>query len=235
MSVCWLSSASRKTFRTILSLHGDAVLTSVSMETITWKTLYLLPWATGGHLHGDTRGFNIECVSLMCHMDSLVEETLCVLFWKKYGTLLFNILKNFIWFDINVMTHRTPPLCLSQTNTLLSSVLTEAQLSVFTGSDLIFWVCFWKRSQRLHVGRQVTETILSGWNQLRLNEQISAGRLILHQFGLITFFTDFLNVQQKRLKTTKPEWWSNLSGSFTVLYGSLWVPILDHLQIFLYW
>lgn len=159
MSVCWLSSASRKTFRTILSLHGDAVLTSVSMETITWKTLYLLPWATGGHLHGDTQGFNIECVSLMCHMDSLVEETLCVLFWKKYGTLLFNILKNFIWFDINVMTHRTPPLCLSQTNTLLSSVLTEAQLLVFTGSDLIFWVCFWKRSQRLHVGRQVTETL----------------------------------------------------------------------------
>lgn len=107
MSVCWLSSASRKTFRTILSLHGDAVLTSVSMETITWKTLYLLPWATGGHLHGDTRGFNIECVSLMGHMDSLVEETLCVLFWKKYGTLLFNILKNFIWFDINVMTENS--------------------------------------------------------------------------------------------------------------------------------
>lgn len=193
MSVWWLSSASRKTFRTILSLHGDAVLTSVSMETITWKTLYLLPWATGGHLHGDTRGFNIECVSLMCHMDSLVEETLCVLFWKKYGTLLFNILT---W-------HRTPPLCLSQTNTLLSSVLTEAQLLVFTGSDLIFWVCFWKRSQRLHVGRQVTETILSGWNQLRLNEQISAGRLILHQFGLITFFYRFFKCSTETPENNK--------------------------------
>lgn len=129
-------------------------------------------------------------------------SVLCILFWKKYGTLLFNMLKNFIWFDINVMTQNSST-GLSQTNTLLSSVLTEAQLSVFTGSDLIFWVCFWKRSQRLHVGRQVTETILSGWNQLRLNEQISAGRLILHQFGLITFFYRFFKCSTETPENNK--------------------------------
>lgn len=200
MSVCWLSSASRKTFRTILSLHGDAVLTSVSMETITWKTLYLLPWATGGHLHGDTQGFNIECVSLMCHMDSLVEETLCILFWKKYGTLLFNMLKNFIWFDINVMTQNSST-GLSQTNTLLSSVLTEAQLLVFTGSDLIFWVCFWKRSQRLHVGRQVTETL--GVKPAQTERADLSRTFVLYQFGLITFFYRFLKCSTETPENNK--------------------------------
>lgn len=34
-------------------------------------------------------------------------SVLCILFWKKYGTLLFNMLKNFIWFDINVMTQNS--------------------------------------------------------------------------------------------------------------------------------
>ena len=54
-----------------------------------WKTLYLLPWAIGGHLHGDTREFNIKLVSLMCHMDSLVEETLCILFYVGRNMALY--------------------------------------------------------------------------------------------------------------------------------------------------
>lgn len=190
MSVCWLSSASRKTFRTILSLHGDAVLTSVSMETITWKTLYLLPWATGGHLHGDTRGFNIECVSLMCHMDSLVEETLCVLFWKKYGTLLFNMLKNFIWFNINVMT---------QNSSTVSVTDQHAAVVCFNWSSAFSFYRFWLDILGLFLKAVAASPCwLSGYRDDPLGvkpaqtERADLSRtFVLHQFGLITFFYRF--------------------------------------------
>lgn len=220
MSVCWLSSASGKTFRTFSILHGDAILTSLSMETITWKTLYLLPWATGGHLHGDTWGFNIECVSLMCHMDSLVEETSCILFWKKYGTLLFNIIKNLIWFNINVMLQRTPPLCVRHRPTrccrLFSLKLSSQFLQVVT----------WYSECVFESGRSVSMLAVRLQRRSSRGETSSDCTSRSHVWFFISlvsslFFADFLNVRQKRLKIT------NLSDDpiSPVVSQFIWKPL----------